>query len=43
MDYLHGVFIIKQKGRQLFKIQNLEALQKIDVEKKISSKWEFDS
>eukprot|EP00102_Acyrthosiphon_pisum_P027764 XP_016664974.1 PREDICTED: uncharacterized protein LOC100568547 isoform X5 [Acyrthosiphon pisum] len=40
---MSGVFIRKQDGGQIFKIQNLEALQKIDVEKKIVALWEFNS
>lgn len=37
------VFIIKQDEGQIFKIQNLEALQNIDVEKKLVALWEFNS
>ncbi|KAL5245917.1 hypothetical protein ACI65C_013325 [Semiaphis heraclei] len=40
---LSGVFVRKQNGGQIFKIQNVEALQKIDVEKKVVTIWEFNS
>lgn len=40
---LSGVFVRKQEGEKIFKIQNLEALQKIDVEKKILAVWKFNS
>uniref|UniRef100_A0A2S2P2T8 Zinc finger PHD-type domain-containing protein n=1 Tax=Schizaphis graminum TaxID=13262 RepID=A0A2S2P2T8_SCHGA len=38
---LTGIFVRKIEGGQIFKIQNLEALQKMDVEKKITALWDY--
>lgn len=38
---MSGVFVRKVEGEQFFKIQNLEILQKMDAEKKITSLWDY--
>lgn len=38
---MSGVFVRKVEGGQIFKIQNLEVLQKMDAEKNITSLWDY--